>query len=614
MLVNGQRVEPGEVEAAMRSVGEIERAVVKGFATEGGSQYLVGYYTPDTVSEAKVCATLEQKLPAYMVPSFFVPMERFPLNANGKIDRKSLKAPQRAALTADYVAPRNEVETALCDVMACVMKLPRVGIDDNFRSLGGDSIQMMMMQQMCADSEVEQLRAISTSMIYQGGTPRKMAEMLAQSKPGVKPQMDDYPLNAMQKIHFRTCMENEDLPVVNIPMLYHVDEHVEADRLRAAVEKAVNSHTAFNTRLFLNADGEPRQKMVREPFCLAIEHLTGAEFEAERKRLVRPYSVLRDRLFRIRLIEAEGAYYLFIDVNHIIFDGTSLQIFCRDIDLAYRRLPIAEEDWTLGQMAAESETRRKSEAFAKAHHWFLRTFDKDKLPRRWPIASDSTSCRQTFRIDISYSEVERFSAKVGASVNAITTAAYMLLIGQYADTHDLTVMGVYNARDDIRTKNTIGYLATQILSRGRWTPAMPTSDFLHSIGQGLFDAMGHSIFTLADVMQEWQDIPAYQFLYQGDLTGTLTVDSHESETCPLETHTAFPIFEVHLFHDSVADRFRMITTVCSKSRDDAYIARMAQRYAECLRALLTAKTVAQALPAVPEHDKFFNENRATLSQ
>ena len=604
--VNGQRVEPGEVEVAMRSIGGIDRAVVKGFSTGNGSQYLVGYYTPVTVSEETVRRELERKLPSYMVPSFFVPMESFPLNNNGKIDRLSLTVPNRVALTADYAEPRNATEAALCDIMAQVTGVPLVGIDDNFRSLGGDSIQMMTMQQMCADSDIEQLHLISTAIIYEGATPRRMAELLEQSAPKVKPQMDDYPLNAMQKIHFNTCIENEDKPVVNIPTLYRVDEHIDAERLRVAVEKAVSSHATFNTRLFVNDSGEPRQKILEEPFSLTIEHLSAEGFEAEKKRLVQPYHVLRERLFRIRLFEVEGEHYLFIDVNHIIFDGTSLDIFCRDINRAYLGLPIEEEDWTLGQMAAENEALRKGEAFKRAREWFLRTFDKEQLVRPWPADSDTCPFAKTLSLGISYSEVERFAGRIGVTMNAVTTAAYMLLIGQYASTNDVTVLAVHSARNDLRTRNTIGYLASQILVRGQWTSTMPTSDFLSQVGKALVDSMGHSIFTLGDVIDEWQTMPSYQFLYQGDLVRTMTIDGYELKNTPLEIEPGFPIFDIHLFHDSAADGFNIQTFTTSKSRDEAYIERWTGRYAECLRALTTAKTVGQALPSVPEEDKFFN--------
>ena len=604
--VNGQRVEPGEVEAAMCAIDGISSAVVKGFLNkESGSQYLVGYYTPaNQVSVAEVRKVLEQKLPSYMVPSFFVPMEQFPLNANGKIDRKSLQAPERKTLNSEYVAPRNEVETALCDIMARVMNLPRVGIDDNFRELGGDSIQMMTFQQMCADSAVKPLHIISTAIIYQGATPRKMAEMLGQAQPKVKPMMDDYPLKEMQKGYFYACMEAPGQPVGNIPSLYRIPEQVDIERLKEAIEKTVNSHETFHTRLLVSDSGEPRQKTVKETFNLTTEHLSIAEFEAEKERLIQPYNILGEPLFRIRLLEVEGAHYLFIDVNHLIFDGTSRQILYRDIDRAYQHLPIEEEDWTLGQMAAEEDDLRKSEALTEARDWFLRTFDKEKLVKPLPPVEEGTKPEsKTFSLDLSYSEVEQFCQREGVTINVITMAAYMLLLGSYADTQDVTILTAFNARDDIRTRNTIGYLASNQLVRGQWTPAMPRTEFLLQIRQNLLDAMGHNIFKFSDVLKEWGIMAAYQFICQGDLTGDMTIGGNAFEEMPFERTYPFCL-EVQLFYSKKTDNFNVVAMLSNQLHDEGWLQRWTERYTACLRGLMTAKTVGEAIPEIPQSDMF----------
>ena len=81
------------------------------------------------------------------------------------------------------------------------------------------------------------------------------------------------------------------------------------------------------------------------------------------------------------------------------------------------------------------------------------------------------------------------------------------------------------------------------------------------------------------MFDNWQTLPAYQFLYEGDLED--------------------------LFRDSACDSFNMQTFSTSKSRDDDYIGRWVQRYTECLRRLTTSETIAQAIPDVPQHERFF---------
>lgn len=173
--VNGQRVEPGEIEAAMRKIDGIKVAVVKGFDNGQGSMYLCGYYTANDKVELcdndiKEC--LSKLLPSYMIPSIFVKLDAFPLNQNGKIDRRSLQPPTNDTRTGQYVAPTNKIEESLCSAMADILNVDQIGIDDNFILLGGDSISIMKLQLFCKEL------GLTTKMVYDNQTPRKIASAI----------------------------------------------------------------------------------------------------------------------------------------------------------------------------------------------------------------------------------------------------------------------------------------------------------------------------------------------------------------------------------------------------------------------------------------------------
>lgn len=144
--IRGFRVELGEIEAQLMSHPQVKGAVVVAREDIAGEKRLVAYVVP---SESPAVAPsvealrthLKAKLPEHMVPSACVLLGSFPLTANGKLDRNALPAPdERAVPMQVYVAPRNELERKLCEIWAEVFGLPRVGIEDNFFALGGDSI------------------------------------------------------------------------------------------------------------------------------------------------------------------------------------------------------------------------------------------------------------------------------------------------------------------------------------------------------------------------------------------------------------------------------------------------------------------------------------------
>jgi amino acid adenylation domain-containing protein/thioester reductase-like protein len=145
--IRGHRLEPEEIEAAIRSVPGVRDAAVAASKQTDGDARLVGYVVPDdkddkqASSAESIRAELDHMLPAYMIPSLFVFMEALPVGPNGKLDRRRLPEPIDAKRSsAEFVAPRNEVEQILADIWSTVLQVPRVGIRDDFFGLGGDSI------------------------------------------------------------------------------------------------------------------------------------------------------------------------------------------------------------------------------------------------------------------------------------------------------------------------------------------------------------------------------------------------------------------------------------------------------------------------------------------
>src|SRR5262249_588938 len=144
--IRGFRIELGEIEAALTSHPGVAQTAVIAREGHSSSKQLVAYVVaaPDTVVEAaELQHHLTERLPTYMIPASFVVIEALPLTPNGKLDRKALPTPEQKR--EGYKAPRTLQEEALYKVFTEVLSLERVGIDDNFFALGGDSISSIML-------------------------------------------------------------------------------------------------------------------------------------------------------------------------------------------------------------------------------------------------------------------------------------------------------------------------------------------------------------------------------------------------------------------------------------------------------------------------------------
>jgi len=149
--LRGHRIELGEIETVLRQCAGIREAVVVAREAAPGDQRLVAYFVAaasPAPTDAELRDALRKKLPDYMLPSTFVPLDQLPLTPNGKIDRRALPAPEfdRARAEANFVAPSTDVEQTIAAVWEEVLAVKRAGADDNFFDLGGHSLNVVQVQ------------------------------------------------------------------------------------------------------------------------------------------------------------------------------------------------------------------------------------------------------------------------------------------------------------------------------------------------------------------------------------------------------------------------------------------------------------------------------------
>jgi len=182
--LRGFRIELGEIENQLLKNEEIKETVVVDREDKQGNKYLCAYIVSGkemTISELRGC--LSKKLPDYMIPAYFMQIEKMPLTPNGKIDRKALPEPDGEINTGvEYVAPRNEIEEKLVNVWSEVLGLERIGIDDDFFVLGGHSlkaIQVVSMIHKILNVEVP------VGELFSNSTVRKIGEYISKSKESI---------------------------------------------------------------------------------------------------------------------------------------------------------------------------------------------------------------------------------------------------------------------------------------------------------------------------------------------------------------------------------------------------------------------------------------------
>jgi amino acid adenylation domain-containing protein/non-ribosomal peptide synthase protein (TIGR01720 family) len=346
--IRGFRIELGEVEAALLAHPEVAEAVAVGREEDSGHKRLVAYLVPVpgvTVNPAQMRAFLRQVLPDYMVPSAFVTLDQFPLNPNGKLDRKALPAPDySAAIGHGYVAPRTDAEQALAGIWAEVLGADRVGVEDNFFELGGDSILSIQVISRARKAGL----VLATKDLFLHQTIEKLAPLVTrvETVPSEHdPVVGRVPLTPIQSWFFDTHLVNPHH--FNQSVLAELTDELDEAALRRALDALLVHHDALRMRFELldgrwrqhNAPVEPVDALQRHDLSetAAEEQLAAMEKVADDVHAsfdLGSGPLLKAVLFGL----GEGRRpYLFLAAHHLVIDGVSWRILLEDLDTAYRQ-------------------------------------------------------------------------------------------------------------------------------------------------------------------------------------------------------------------------------------------------------------------------------------
>jgi amino acid adenylation domain-containing protein/non-ribosomal peptide synthase protein (TIGR01720 family) len=345
--VRGFRIEPGEVEAALRRHASVGDAAVVA-RSDAGRARLVGYVVAAGGAEVDaetLRAHLAAWVPEYMVPSALVVLEALPLTPSGKLDRRALPAPEvGAAVGAEHVEPRTEAEAGLARIWRELLRLERVGAHDNFFELGGDSILGL---QVVARAAAAGLR-LTPDQIFRH---QSLAALAAAARTDVAAAADqgevtgEVPLTPVQRWFFEH--EHGRADHWNQAWMLAPREPLDPAALREAVDALQRHHDALRLRFAREADGGWRQwtAPAGDPAPVDRVDLAGMDagdradaLAAAADRAQAGLDLAAGPTFRVVLLElgAEGSRLL-LCVHHLAVDGVSWRVLLEDLATAYRQ-------------------------------------------------------------------------------------------------------------------------------------------------------------------------------------------------------------------------------------------------------------------------------------
>ena len=348
--LRGFRIELGDIEAALLKHPGVAQAAVVVREDEPGQKQLVAYVVPageKSVSAKELRVYLQTKLPGYMVPGAYMPLASLPLTASGKLDRKFLPKPEWQKLEQTYVAPRNQAEEILARIWGAVLKKERVGVEDNFFDLGGDSILSLQIVARAHDEGVH----INVQQVFEFHTIAALATHAKTSSENAitdnGPAKGDVELTPVQHWFFQEV--RVDRSYWNQSVLLKPPVAVTPEIVELALQEILEQHDALRLKFIAESGGRWRQSYELWQSSLPVleridlrqevdEIAEQLQMQAHASRCQSGLALDSGNLLKAAWFELSGGRrQLLLVIHHLAVDAVSWRILLEDLDRLCRQ-------------------------------------------------------------------------------------------------------------------------------------------------------------------------------------------------------------------------------------------------------------------------------------
>jgi amino acid adenylation domain-containing protein/FkbH-like protein len=622
--LRGFRIELGEIESVLSSHARVRQCLVMAREDEPGRKRLVAYVVPDsgpTLEEETLREHLNRRLPEFMIPTAFVVLDGFPLSPNGKINRKALPAPEYKAPTEGYVAPRSPIEEVVAGIWAEVLRLPQVGVNDEFFSLGGHSLlatQVVSRIRQACRVEVP-LRALFetptiaglAALIEKAG--KKSGD--TEAPPMLRVARDqELPLSfAQQRLWFLDQLE-PDNPFYNIPQGLRMHGELDQAALERSLTEIVRRHEVLRTT-YKMLDGRAVQFISPQP-NLKIESvdLTGLP-EAERETQAQTFAAREARrafridqgpVMRAYLLQlADHEHILILNTHHVASDGWSMALYVRELSELYSafvegkpsplpELPIQYVDFALWQRKwIQGETLERHMAYWRKQLAGAPPTLELHTDRPRPAVQTFRGQTRSIRLPLEIlHRLKKLSQLEGATLYMTLLAAFQTLLYRYTGQEDIVVGSPIANRNRAEIEDLIGFFVNALTMRTKLNGNPTFRELMARVREVALEAYAHQDLPFEKLVEEFDPErslghnPLFQVLFVLQNAPKIKLDLPGLKLEWLNLYSGTAKFDLALHIAERQDGLNCMMEFNTDLFDETTVARMLGHYQTLLEAII----------------------------
>ena len=624
--LRGFRIEPAEIEGALRRCQGVEDAVVR-VAGEAEHRRLAAYVAGHGLDVEAIRTALRRDLPDYMIPAHITALPALPLNANGKLDRTALPEPSEPASSGGDDRPATPGEELLAGLWGEVLGLEAVGRHRNFFDLGGHSLLATQLV-----SRIRRTFAVDVPLrlLFEHPVLADQAAALDHARrdadtpppPPITPRADRdaRPLSfAQQRLWFLAQLDGASAAAsYNVTAALALAGALDQAALRRALLALTGRHESLRMALYEEA-GQPAIRL-RPPFDpLVVEDLSGLdpadrEAEVEARAIAHaaaPFDLERDPLLRLALLRLdENRHVLLVNLHHIAADGWSLGVLVRDLGALYAEAlgtgpGLAPPALQYADYAAWQRDRLRGAVLERQRAYWRDRLDGApgllELPADRPRPAVKTGRGAQLAVSVEpelLARLEALGRARGATLFMTLMAAFNTLLHRYTGESDLLVGSPIANRTQRQTEDLVGFFVNTLVLRCAVRREEPFAELLARMRDTALQAYAHQDLPFESLVTELQPerslshSPLFQVMFGlqnapsaaltlGDLAVTALSPEHRSAKFDLTVSAVAGPAGLHLSWEYSTDLF-----------DRARIERMAGHYTRLLQAVVETPDAA----------------------
>ncbi len=497
--IRGHRIELGEIESRLLKYEGIKETIVISRKDEEQNNYLCAYIVLDKeqIQDKSITVTelrqhLDKELPDYMIPSYFIQLEKLPLTANGKVDRKALPEPDGNISTGTvYEAPTNEIEEILVNIWQEILKIEKIGINDNFFELGGHSLK-------AANLAAKIHKALNIEIplreIFKAPTIKGISEYINGSEESIYSSIDlaeekeYYEMSSAQKRMYILNQMNKESTSYNITKALVIEGSLNLQKFKEVFARLIDRHEALRTSFEITEDNLVQKVHKQVDFEIEYSEIEEEQAEEKVKSFQIAFDLSKSPLLRVGLVKVHPQkHILMYDMHHIISDGISMGILIKEFAVLYQdielpKLRIQYKDYS--EWMAKPYYAKRLERQEK---YWAENFKNETSPLNMPLDYDKKNWQafdgDTVRFKITndiVQQLEKLGRQENTTLNTLLLSLYSILLSKYSNQKDITVGTTVANRNYAELENMIGIFINFLPIRSNVEPNTKVIEYIHS--------------------------------------------------------------------------------------------------------------------------------------